>query len=165
MQEVHVPFRVISILICALLAGAGLAQAQEPKPSAKDTAAIRGCAAKNPDDVDAAEQRCIFRLVAAPCTKRREAQTTIGMADCYRVEQMIWDALLAENLKKLSDDLDEAQKQKLKAMQEAWATARERTCAFYYDKIQGTLATPLGAACMARETAQRALLLRYFQNL
>jgi uncharacterized protein YecT (DUF1311 family) len=87
------------------------------------------------------------------------------VADCFRVEQTIWETLLAENLKKLSEDLDDGQKEKLKAMQEAWATSRERTCAFYYDKIQGSLATPLGASCMARETARRALLIRFFQGL
>ena len=73
--------------------------------------------------------------------------------------------ILAENLKALSAELDDRQKDKLKAMQDAWATSRERTCAFYYDKIQGTMATILGAACLAQETARRALLLRSFQGL
>ncbi len=156
--------RLLAILF-GITVALSAANAQERKPAAKDVAAIRACATKNAEDVDAAEQRCIFRLVATPCTNRKEGQTTVGMADCYRVEQMIWDDLLAENLNKLNADLDDQQKEKLKAMQDAWAASRQLTCAFYYDKIQGTMATPLGAACVARETARRALLLRFFQGL
>jgi len=156
--------RVLFTLIIASLSASAVG-AQDAKPSARETAAVRGCATKNAEDVDAAEQRCVFRLVATPCTKRPQGQSTAGMADCYRAEQVIWDVLLAENLKKLRDELDDQQKEKLRAMQDAWETSRERTCGFYYDKIQGSLATSMGAACLTRETARRALLLRFFQGL
>jgi uncharacterized protein YecT (DUF1311 family) len=155
--------RLFAVMLVAL--GVTAAQAQDPKPTAKDIAAIRACPDKNAENGDAAERNCIHRLVAMPCTKRPQGQSTAGMADCFRVEQVIWETLLAENLKKLSEELDGGQKEKLKAMQDAWATSRERTCAFYWDKIQGSIATYLAASCMARETARRALLLRFFQGL
>ena len=50
-------------------------------------------------------------------------------------------------------------------MQRAWIEYRNTTCQFYYDKIQGTMAVDMTAACLARETARRALLLRFFQGL
>jgi len=42
-------------------------------------------------------------------------------------------------------------------MQRDWIAYRNTTCEFYYHKIQGTMATEMTAACLARETARRAL--------
>ena len=53
----------------------------------------------------------------------------------------------------------------LLAMQRAWIAYRDTTCAFYWDKIQGTMAQPLASACEARETARRAVLLDFFSRL
>jgi uncharacterized protein YecT (DUF1311 family) len=50
-------------------------------------------------------------------------------------------------------------------MQQAWIAYRDTTCNFYMDKVQGSMATPMGAACAARETARRALLLRFFDQI
>jgi uncharacterized protein YecT (DUF1311 family) len=50
-------------------------------------------------------------------------------------------------------------------MQRAWIAYRDTTCGFYHDKIRGTMATTMAAACVARETARRALLLKQFQGL
>jgi uncharacterized protein YecT (DUF1311 family) len=50
-------------------------------------------------------------------------------------------------------------------MQRVWIAYRGSTCGFYYIKIQGTMARPIGAACAARETARRALLLKFFSSL
>jgi uncharacterized protein YecT (DUF1311 family) len=52
-----------------------------------------------------------------------------------------------------------------RAMQQAWIAYRDTTCNFYMDKIQGSTAIPMGAACAARETARRALLLRFFDQI
>jgi uncharacterized protein YecT (DUF1311 family) len=87
------------------------------------------------------------------------------MADCFRVEAKIWDGLLNDNYKSLRDNLDASQAAKLRDMQRAWIAARDSTCAFYDVKIHGTMAIPLGAACIARETARRALLLKFFTSL
>ncbi len=130
-----------------------------------DAAAIRACVAKYPDDIDQAEQKCIFAIVADPCTMTPTTQTAAAAAECYDRERKIWDALLNENFRALRDDLDEGQKAKLRDMQRAWIASRDATCGFYYDKIRGSMATSMTAACLARETARRALLLKLFQGL
>ena len=130
-----------------------------------DTAAIRACVEKYADNIDEAERKCIFAIVADPCTMTPTNQTTIATAECYDRERKIWDALLNESFRALRDDLDEGQKTKLRDMQRAWIAYRDTTCGFYHDKIRGTMATTMAAACVARETARRALLLKQFQGL
>jgi uncharacterized protein YecT (DUF1311 family) len=68
-------------------------------------------------------------------------------------------------LQESDGSLDDQQNAKLKAMQHAWIAYRDTTCNFYMDKIQGSMAQPMGAACAARETARRAMLLRFFDRL
>jgi uncharacterized protein YecT (DUF1311 family) len=166
-EELMVGRRVV-IALAALAALCGLAGpglAQERKPTPKEIAAIRACAGKHEDNVAEAERRCLFNLVATPCSKRPQGRSEHGAADCYRVEQEIWTLLLDENLKALNEELDADQKKKLDAMQGAWALYRNSTCEFYYDKIQGSMATSMIAACLARETARRALLIDFFRGL
>jgi uncharacterized protein YecT (DUF1311 family) len=157
------------LIAVAVLVVAGIcatsALAQERKPTPKEIVAIRACAEKSASNVDQAERRCLFNLVATPCTKRPQGRSNHDSADCYRVEQEIWTILLDERLKALGDELDDAQKKKLDAMQSAWAVYRNTTCEFYYDKIQGSMATPMIASCLARETARRALLIEFFRGL
>jgi uncharacterized protein YecT (DUF1311 family) len=157
--------RIARAIAIALSFAAAAAHAQTRKPSAQEVAAIRNCATKYQDDVDAGERECLFNLVATPCTKTREGSSNLGTADCYRLEWVIWDNLLNENFKNLMGALDTQQNTKLRAMQQAWIAYRDTTCNFYMDKIQGSMAIPMGAACAARETARRALLLRFFDQL
>ena len=111
------------------------AAAQTRKPTAQEVAAIRNCATKYRDDVDEGERQCVFNLVATPCANTREGSCNIGMADCYRVEWVIWDNLLNENFKNLMGALDSQQTAKLRAMQQALIAYRDTTCNFYMDKI------------------------------
>ena len=149
----------------ALGRGASAVRAQDEKPTAQQIAAIRACADKNQDDITEAERQCLFELVAAPCQQTPEGQSNVGMADCFRLEGKIWDDLLNENYKNLRDVIDAAQAAKLRDMQRTWIASRDATCAFYDVKIQGTMAIPMGAACVARETARRAVLLKFFTRL
>jgi uncharacterized protein YecT (DUF1311 family) len=87
------------------------------------------------------------------------------MADCYQIEGAAWDALLNETYKTLLADLDDEQAAKARAMQRAWIAYRDTTCAFYYDKIRGSMAAFMGAACETRETARRGMLLAFFSRL
>jgi uncharacterized protein YecT (DUF1311 family) len=157
--------RIALGLVIALAFAAASADAQTRKPTAQEVAAIRNCAAKYQDDVDEAERQCVFNMVAEPCTKKPEAASNLGTTDCYRVEWVIWDNLLNENFKNLMGSLDNQQTAKLRAMQQAWIAYRDTTCNFYMDKIQGSMAIPMGAACAMRETARRALLLQFFDQL
>jgi uncharacterized protein YecT (DUF1311 family) len=65
----------------------------------------------------------------------------------------------------LLETLDEDQTAKAQAMQRAWQTYRDTTCQFYDDKIQGTMAVAMHAACVTRESARRAMLLKFFTGL
>jgi uncharacterized protein YecT (DUF1311 family) len=153
----------VAILILGAATASGRAQGE--KPTVQETAAIRACAEKNQDDVTEAERQCLFNLVAAPCQNTSEGQSNLGMADCFRRETMIWDQLLNENYKSLRDGLDAQQAAALRDMQRAWIASRDATCAFYDIKIHGSIAIPSSAACAARETARRALLLKSFTGL
>jgi uncharacterized protein YecT (DUF1311 family) len=141
------------------------ALAQAPKPTDKEVTAIRACAEKYQDDLDKVEQKCLFNLVGTPCINKRSAASDSAMADCYRTETAIWDDLLNENFKKLLATLDADQTEKLRAMQRAWIAYRDTTCGFYWDKIQGSMANAMISACEARETARRAVLLKFFSTL
>src|SRR5690348_12822642 len=132
----------VGIAAVAILSGVGSGLAQSVA-SPKDAAAIRACAEKHADNVDDGERRCIFTLVSDPCLKRRDMRPDASRAECFRAEQAIWDELLNENFRKLRDDLDDAQKDKLRDMQRAWIAYRDATCQFYYDKIQGSMATTM----------------------
>jgi uncharacterized protein YecT (DUF1311 family) len=154
--------RFIVSLTCVAFVMGG-AYAQERKPSPREVGSVRDCAKKYADDTTEGERHCLFILVATPCTKTAGGNT--GSADCYRIEAAIWDELLNENFKSLRETLDDAQTSKLRDMQRAWIGYRDTTCSFYSDKIQGSMAVPLQAACVARETARRALLLKFFSGL
>ena len=47
-------------------------------------------------------------------------------------------------------------------MQLAWIASRDKTCAFYWDYFQGSMAMPMSIGCDNRETARRALFLLGF---
>ena len=151
-----------AVLLFALAAGP--AHAQSRKPTAKEVALIRDCATRNKDDLDAVEQKCLFKLVADKCSDNGSAADGV-LVDCYDIEASIWDALLNENYKSLLESLDSDQTEKARAMQRAWAAYRDTTCGFYWDKIHGTMANMMIAACKARETARRAVLLAFFTGL
>jgi uncharacterized protein YecT (DUF1311 family) len=153
----------LAAALCGL--SASEVAAQNRKPTAKEVAAIRNCTQKHKDDVSQGERRCLFNLVADPCTRTGEGKSNLGRADCFRLEQSIWDELLNDNFKGLRQDLDDEQATKLRDMQRAWIAYRDTTCEFYYHKIQGSMSVPMTAACMARETARRALLLDFFSRL
>jgi uncharacterized protein YecT (DUF1311 family) len=151
------------VLLSVMTSAVGHAQSR--KPTAYEITAIRDCAAKHRDDVDAGEQQCLFKLVAEPCIGSFGSASDGKMADCYTIEGAIWDGLLNDNYKKLLATLDDEQTGKARAMQRAWIAYRDSTCGFYYDKVQGTMAGFMEAACNARETARRAMLLDFFSRL
>ena len=155
----------VLLAVVMLVAAATDAQAQSRKPTAPEVAAIRACAAKIKDDIDKTERDCLFKLVAERCIGDLGAASNNKMADCYQIEGAIWDGLLNENYKALLADLDDEQTAKARAMQRAWVAYRDTTCSFYYDKIHGSMAGFMGAACEARETARRAMLLGFFSTL
>jgi uncharacterized protein YecT (DUF1311 family) len=160
-----VRFHFCSLAALAAVVLAAPADAQTRKPTVKEIAAIRDCAARTKEDVDAGEQKCLFKLVADPCIGEPGSAPDAVTADCYRIEGAIWDILLNENYKSLLEGLDGEQTAKARAMQRAWVAYRDTTCGFYDDKIRGSMSNMMHAACHTRETARRAMLLDFFSGL
>jgi uncharacterized protein YecT (DUF1311 family) len=154
------------VLQLTLSFAAELSCAQTRKPTAHEIASIRDCATKNKDNLDEGERQCLFNLVADPCINKPAADANKPTeADCYHIEDLIWDGLLNENYKSPLDTLDDGHAAKAHAMQRAWVAYRDTTCQFYDDKIQGSMATAMHAACVTRESARRAMLLKFFTGL
>jgi uncharacterized protein YecT (DUF1311 family) len=160
-QLIGAGYLALALLVTATATG----RAQDTKPTPQQTTAIRACAEKNQNDVTEAERQCLFNLVATPCQNTPEGQSNLGMADCFRLEAAIWDGLLNDNFRQLRNLLDIGQLARARDMQRAWIASRDATCGFYDVKIQGSMAIPMAAACLARETARRALLLKLFTGL
>jgi uncharacterized protein YecT (DUF1311 family) len=157
-------FVPLGILLLAAAALAAPAHAQTRKATEKEDTAIRDCVKAKADTAEGAES-CMFKLVAKPCTQTDFGKSNLGTADCYRIERAIWDEILNENYGLLQQELEKEQKDKLREMQRAWIVSRDRTCEFFQHKIRGSMAVPMSAACLLRETANRALLLRTFNGL
>jgi uncharacterized protein YecT (DUF1311 family) len=151
--------RAAAILVSfALLAAPALAQ---DRPSARASATIQDCIKSKMATGVAAT--CIG-IVSDPCLERNNAPSTADMVNCVAGERAVWDDILNETFRRLREKLDDTQKAKLREMQRAWIAARDKTCAFYWDYYQGTMATPMSAECVNRQTAERALFLLGFLN-
>ncbi len=158
--SLHAALISILPLICGFIIGPGHAQTR--KATASEIASIRDCATRNQDNLDDGEQQCLFKLVADPCIDKQPNAGDHAAADCYRLEGAVWDGLLNENYKGLLETLDQTQTAKAQAMQRAWIAYRDTTCQFYDDKIRGSMSVNMHAACVTRETARRAMLLKFF---
>lgn len=145
------------LVALAILAPAANAQGTD---AAKASAQIQGCIKSAGPDPDKAE-RCIG-IVSDPCLARDTTRSTADMVACVGAEQAAWDDILNESFRRLRAKLDGKQREKLRDMQRAWIVSRDRSCAFYWDYYQGTMASPMGAACANRETGRRALFLLGF---
>jgi uncharacterized protein YecT (DUF1311 family) len=132
------------------------------KPSARDSGVVQSCIKSAGDDRQQLE-RCIGG-VADPCAEKPDAQSTADQVACADRERAVWDDILNETFRRLREHLDAKQKIKLRDMQRAWIESRNRTCDFYWDFFQGTMASPMSAFCYNRETARRALFLLAFLN-
>jgi uncharacterized protein YecT (DUF1311 family) len=152
--------RIAMALACiALLAAPALAQ--NGKPDAKASATIQDCVKTK--SANGTGELCID-IVATPCLERDDTKSTADMVNCVAVETRVWDDILNETFRRLKAKLDDTQQTKLREMQQAWIDSRDKTCAFYWDYYQGTMAHPMRADCVNRETAQRALFLLFFLN-
>jgi len=160
-------FAAIGVLLAAATADAQKAKQvdpkqADPKQAGRDSQTIQDCV-KSVKGAATNAERCIGR-VADPCLKRPGALSNADMVACVSRESSVWDDILNETFRRLNDKLDAEQKVKLRDMQRAWIDSRDRTCAFYYDYHQGSIAVPMSALCVNRETARRALFLLNFLN-
>jgi uncharacterized protein YecT (DUF1311 family) len=152
--------RIAGVLafLAALAVSPALAQ---DKPDARASATIQDCVKTK--SATGMGETCIG-IVSNPCLERNDAPSTADMVNCVAREQAVWDDILNETYRRLRDKLDDTQKEKLREMQRAWIASRDKTCTFYWDYYQGTMAVPMSAECVNRETAERALFLLGFLN-
>ncbi len=149
-----------STLAVALLILAAVAAFAAEKPDARASAKIQDCV-KSAKNLEAAGARCIG-IVSNPCLDDDKTRSTADMNACVDREQAVWDDILNETYRRLRERLDAEQQNKLREMQRAWIDSRDKTCAFYWDYFQGTMASPMAASCVNKETARRALFLLGF---
>jgi|SRR5262245_35779927 len=149
---------VTALLAIALLPASGVAES--PQPNARDVAAVEHCL-KSQRARELKGERCIG-IVADPCLKR--AGSTSDQNACADRELAVWDAMLNDIYGRLRNKLDEEQKGKARDMQRVWIESRDKTCTFYWDFYQGTMASPMSAYCNLRETARRVMFLKFFLN-
>jgi uncharacterized protein YecT (DUF1311 family) len=131
--------------------------AEGPQP--KDLRAVQACLKSH--DRPRKREGCIG-VVSDPCIGDEGSKSPADVIACLDRERLVWDQLLNAAYRKLRDNLDDEQRTKLREMQKSWVDTRDRTCAFYYDYFQGTMANPMIANCNNRETARRALFLIAF---
>ena len=148
---------VIAAIAAMLTASPALAQ---DKPAAKDSAAIEKCV-KAKTGRHWAWESCIG-VISERCSKDEGSLTDRQVIDCYDRELAVWDDMLNKSYQATLKALDTDQQDKLREMQRAWITSRNKTCEFLYDYFQGTMANPMIAACKARVTGRQALYLRGF---
>lgn len=151
--------RAAVLILLGVLTTSALAQ---DKPTTKDTATIQKCI-KAKTGRHWAWERCIG-IISEPCAKDEGSMTPSEVIACEAREQAVWDAILNDSYKRLRVKLDDEQQVKLRDMQRAWMTYRDKNCAFLYDYFQGTMANPMIAACTSRATGMQALYLRGFAD-
>jgi uncharacterized protein YecT (DUF1311 family) len=150
--------RGLLVVLAALAVSPALAK---DKPDARAAAAIQDCVKSK--SATGMGETCIG-IVSGPCLDKAADPSTAGMVACVARERAVWDDILNETYNRLRAKLDDKQQQKLRDMQRAWIAARDATCGFYWDFYQGTMASPMSAGCVNKETAERALFLLGFLN-
>jgi uncharacterized protein YecT (DUF1311 family) len=151
--------RVAAAVALALLSSSALADDQ---PQPKDTAAVQSCV-KAKGGRQWRWETCIG-VVSEPCAKDEGSMRDAEVSACYDRERAVWDAVLNDSFRRLRAKLDDDQQGKLRDMQRSWITSRDKGCQFLYDYFQGTMANPMIAACLSRETGRRALYLLGFAD-
>src|SRR5215470_6487303 len=146
-------FHLSAALALAIVLSPGSSAAQSAAPRARDVAAVENCL-KSPRGRELKGERCIG-VIADPCLKN--ARSTADQNACADRELAAWDVILNSTYLRLGQHLDEEQKAKAREMHRSWIETRDKTCAFYWDYFQGTMASPMSSYCNVRETARRAM--------
>ncbi len=138
----------------------GFAAAQAQTPHAKPT--VEACLAKSKARSNA--DLCVG-VTSNPCIGSDEgAKRDSEVIACLNEEQQQWDKVLNASFQTLIKGLEPEQQTKLRETQRAWIASRDLMCQFYMDYFDGSMANPMIANCMNRETARRAVFLKGFAD-
>lgn len=154
MKAIIAGIAVAAVGVITLLAHSACAEA----PNVADVKAVTTCLKPKEGN----DRAVCAGVVAGLCIGDEAAASDGQITDCFRREQLVWDNMLNDAYATLRDALDDDQRIKLRDMQRSWLETRKRTCAFYYDYFQGSMANPMMANCENRETARRAVFLMGF---
>lgn len=147
-----------ALLFCALGAPVNAKMPPADAPAPADIQAIDHCLAIQ--KAAKAEAGSCIGAVSDPCQQTPEGGTTYGMMDCAKREIAVWDSKLNATYAALLKDASPKLKTALRNAQRAWIADKEKTCLIPYSYFEGgTIAGPLGGACVNEFTAQRFLLL------
>jgi uncharacterized protein YecT (DUF1311 family) len=149
-----------TLAIAALVLATLAARADDP-PDPKGAGTVQMCL-KSQKPSTRAYETCIDVAYHRCIGPEENAKSSAEQVGCLRREKPVWDQLLNDAFRKLRDGLDDDQRVKLRDMQRSWVDMRDKTCAFYYDYFQGSMANPMIANCDNRETARRAIFLMGF---
>lgn len=144
-------------VILALLPATAFAQGMQV-----DRQQVLQCFRATP--LDAAPPTCIGDAAAA-CQRLPDGETTLGTADCLTAETAVWDDLLNAEYRaamvRMRDHGGGALAEQLRDAQRAWIAFRDAECGLHYGIwAGGSIRVIIGANCVLRETAERALELR-----
>jgi uncharacterized protein YecT (DUF1311 family) len=143
------------------LASIAAAPASAETADPHDVSAVAACL-KSKEAAKEPPESCVS-IIARPCFGGDEGAAAAGQVSaCFNREQLAWDQLLNESYKQLHDHLDAGRQAKLRDTQRSWIVARKQSCEFFSDYFQGSIANPMIASCMNRETARRAIFLDTF---
>ena len=154
MRAVRTGVSVISAVFMTLMVHSAYAEG----PNAADVEAVETCLKSKQGN----DQAACAGVVASSCIGDEAAATDRQIIDCFGRERLVWDMMLNDAYASLQKALDDDQRVKLRDMQRSWLETRKRTCAFYSDYFQGSMANPMIANCENRETAGRAVFLMGF---
>lgn len=105
---------------------------------------------------EASRDECIG-TIARPCLESDDGRSTLGMVECYERELAVWDAMLNDNYQALKDAVSPEAFRSLRDTQQKWIDYRDARCewpAVFFEG--GTIAGPIGAACLNEATGRRA---------
>ena len=149
--------RAAAALILALLAAAPALAQDKAEPG--DVAAVLQCLKRG--DAKGGDQKSCLGVASGPCLDN-DTNTVPDMVRCHDREYLAWRDVLGRTVQRLRQDMNDEQRKKLQLMQDAWETSLKRSCGFYEDYGQGSVAGVSEAACAAEETARRVLFLLFF---
>ena len=151
---------VASVVFCLLAALP--AKAEDDRPDPRDAAAIQqSIKVKNGRNI---AWENFIGTVSELGIKDEMAMPPSEIMACYERERLVWDSILNDSFRRLRAKLEDKQVRKMREMQRAWITSRDKSCEFIYDYFEGSMANPMNAACQTRETGRRALFLRGFAD-
>ena len=140
-------------LIAAFLA---LASFHVPACAA-DADIAAACLAKAGADAKPALREACIGALASPCIGDEGARTPADVIACLERETHVWDGRLNAAYRASLAKAAPAAAGSLRSVERAWIVWRDAACAHPYAVFQGTMASPMMADCIMKETGRQAL--------